>query len=89
MYITKNINGLSRLLRAELYNKKLKSIKDFRILYTDKLPLQKEWRGNDEGKFGVKISRVDLHRWIDINRSGNKGLSASMKETLKSLGYIQ
>ena len=68
---------------------KLEYIKDFRILNTDKLPLQKEWRGNDDGKFGVKISRIDLHRWIDINRSGNKGLSASMKETLKSWGYIQ
>ena len=68
---------------------KLNTIEDFRILYTDKLPLHKEWRGNDAGKIGVKISRVDLHRWIDINRAGNKGLSASMKETLKSWGYIQ
>ncbi|MCL2154459.1 MAG: sulfatase-like hydrolase/transferase [Leptospirales bacterium] len=68
---------------------KLKYIEDFRILNTDKLPLQKEWKGNDAGKIGVKISRLDLHRWIDINKSGNKGLSASMKETLKSWGYIQ
>jgi len=68
---------------------KLKDIKDFKILNTDKLPLQKEWHGNDDGKIGVKISRIDLHRWIDINQSGNKGLSASMKETLKSWGYIQ
>ncbi|MCL1910575.1 MAG: hypothetical protein FWG13_00005, partial [Leptospirales bacterium] len=68
---------------------KLNTVKDFRILYADKLPLQKEWSGIDDGKIGVKVSRIDLHRWVDVNRSGNKGLSASMKETLKSWGYIQ
>jgi len=42
-----------------------------------------------ENGVSVKVSRIDLHRWIDINKAGNQGLSASMKETLKSWGYIQ
>ncbi|HPS86000.1 MAG TPA: sulfatase-like hydrolase/transferase [Spirochaetota bacterium] len=68
---------------------KLASVLDFRMLYTDKLPLQKNWKGNNGDGVSVKVSRIDLHRWIDINKAGNQGLSASMKETLKSWGYIQ
>ncbi|MFH0977344.1 MAG: sulfatase-like hydrolase/transferase [Spirochaetota bacterium] len=37
----------------------------------------------------VKISRIDLHRWIDIGNLETSGISAGMKETLKSWGYIQ
>ena len=37
----------------------------------------------------VKISRIDLHRWIDIGDIESAGISAGMKETLKSWGYIQ
>jgi len=68
---------------------KLSGILGFRMLYTDKLPFQKNWTGNDGEGVSVKVSRVDLHRWIDLNESEKKGLSASMKETLKSWGYIQ
>jgi len=68
---------------------KLANVQDFRMLYADKLPLKKNWKGNDGEGVSVKVSRIDLHRWIDIKKSGNKGLSASMKETLKSWGYIQ
>jgi arylsulfatase A-like enzyme len=67
----------------------LRTVDDFRILYTDKLPLQKGWTGNNGKDVSVKISRVDLHRWIDLGKSESMGLSASMKETLKSWGYIQ
>jgi arylsulfatase A-like enzyme len=40
----------------------------------------------------VKISRIDLHRWIDFIQSNFKErlkMSVGMKETLKSWGYIQ
>ena len=37
----------------------------------------------------VKLSRIDLHRWIDIGNLEAAGISAGMKETLKSWGYIQ
>jgi arylsulfatase A-like enzyme len=66
----------------------LKEKNDFLLLNGISLP------GTDEiikGRTGliVKLSRIDLHRWIDIGRLESRGISAGMKETLKSWGYIQ
>ncbi len=67
----------------------MKSIDDFRIHYVKKPALLSGWKGVPGDDLSVKISRMDLHRWIDINRYEQTRISASMKETLKSWGYIQ
>ncbi len=61
---------------------------EFRVAGGIRLPLQEGWTG-DGSDLSVKVTRIDLHRWIDLSHAESKGLSASMKETLRSWGYIQ
>ncbi|MDY6933746.1 MAG: sulfatase-like hydrolase/transferase [Spirochaetota bacterium] len=66
----------------------LKKSTDFLILNDTRLPGDSVIE--DESRdLMVKISIIDLHRWIDIGRYENYGISAGMKETLRSWGYIQ
>lgn len=68
---------------------RLEGINDFLMLNSTQLPPAP--RRNDGGKpgFSVVVSRMDLHRWIDVGRLEQKSISAGMKQTLKSWGYIQ
>ena len=77
-------------LNINLFNNPLifNTREEFRAAGGIKLPLQEGWSG-DGSDLSVKVTRIDLHRWIDLSNAESKGLSASMKETLKSWGYIQ
>ena len=62
---------------------------DYLVLNSIEMPdLESVVKKRGEGLF-VKIARMDLHRWIDLGSLEQKGISAGMKETLKSWGYIQ
>ncbi len=62
---------------------------DFISLNEFSLPDARELKKPGRNGLSVKVSRMDLHRWIDIDKLEQKGISAGMKETLKSWGYIQ
>ncbi|MBN2041382.1 MAG: sulfatase-like hydrolase/transferase [Spirochaetes bacterium] len=66
----------------------IKENKDFLLLNDTRLPVKSDIMNSEKG-LSVKISRMDLHRWIDIGKLEESGISAGMKETLKSWGYIQ
>ncbi len=66
----------------------LKEYKDFIILNESGQLASNELAAKRKG-LKVRISRLDLHRWIDYRRLESMGISAGMKETLKSWGYIQ
>lgn len=61
---------------------------DFLLVSSTKIPsaVDLPLKGEDTR---VVVSRIDLHRWIDVGKLEEKSLSASMKQTLKSWGYIQ
>ena len=62
---------------------------DFRVLNTAKMPLADGWNGDGNPGVSVKISRIDMQRWIEASDDPLAGLNAGMKETLKAWGYIQ
>lgn len=61
---------------------------DFLLISSTKIPSDVHFSSNGE-EVSVVVSRIDLHRWIDAGKLEEKSLSASMKQTLKSWGYIQ
>jgi|GEM_PF-1790158 len=68
---------------------KMNSVLDFRSHYSKRPAVLNGWEGVKGEDLSVRVSRIDLHRWIDMNRYDKTRISASMKETLKSWGYIQ
>jgi arylsulfatase A-like enzyme len=67
----------------------LKERDDFMALNDTNLPDARQLRFFGRKGITVKVLRLDLHRWIDIGRLEMRGISAGMKETLRSWGYIQ
>lgn len=61
---------------------------DFLLLSSTKIPSTDDILLQGE-ETCVVVSRIDLHRWIDVGKLEEKSLSAGMKQTLKSWGYIQ
>jgi arylsulfatase A-like enzyme len=68
---------------------RLEGIKDFLMLNSISLPAAPVRHGGEKAGLSVVVSRMDLHRWIDVGRLEQKSISAGMKQTLKSWGYIQ
>lgn len=67
---------------------KLSRKEDFLLLSATKIPSAGDLSSNKKEE-AVVVSRIDLHRWIDAGRLEEKSISAGMKQTLKSWGYIQ
>ncbi len=62
---------------------------DFLLLSSTKIPSTEDILLQGGKEACVIVSRIDLHRWIDVGKLEEKSLSAGMKQTLKSWGYIQ
>ncbi|HON76853.1 MAG TPA: sulfatase-like hydrolase/transferase [Spirochaetota bacterium] len=67
----------------------LRKTEDFLVLNQTELPDVKVLKEKKTNGLRVGISRIDLHRWIDIGGLEQKNITAGMKQTLKSWGYIQ
>ncbi len=81
----------STALNLNLYDNpvRLDGRKDFLMLNSISLPVRPSRNGGGRSGLAVVVSRMDLHRWIDVGRLEQKSISAGMKQTLKSWGYIQ
>jgi len=67
----------------------LRNTEDFMILNQTVLPDIAVLQAKKTTGLRVGVSRMDLHRWIDIGGLEQKNITAGMKQTLKSWGYIQ
>ncbi len=68
---------------------RLKSLDEFLLLSVTRIPDPPRAEAGKSPGLKVVLSRMDLHRWIDAGQFEQSSISAGMKQTLKSWGYIQ